>query len=53
MVTFVVHQVMIQMIIFGAESEEFEAEDTCDTHLIEQTERGFRCAIDVPTVLYK
>ncbi|XP_051925699.1 activating signal cointegrator 1 complex subunit 1 isoform X1 [Hippocampus zosterae] len=35
------------------ESEEFEAEDTCDTHLIEQTERGFRCAIDVPTVLYK
>ncbi|XP_037133284.1 activating signal cointegrator 1 complex subunit 1 [Syngnathus acus] len=34
-------------------SEEFEAEETCDAHLIEQTERGFRCAIDVPTVLYK
>ncbi|XP_061611573.1 activating signal cointegrator 1 complex subunit 1 [Phyllopteryx taeniolatus] len=35
------------------ESEEFEAEETCDIHVIEQTERGFRCAIDVPTVLYK
>ncbi|XP_077359987.1 activating signal cointegrator 1 complex subunit 1 isoform X2 [Festucalex cinctus] len=35
------------------EREEFETEETCDTHLIEQTDRGFRCAIDVPTVMYK
>ncbi|XP_057681957.1 activating signal cointegrator 1 complex subunit 1 [Corythoichthys intestinalis] len=34
------------------ESEELEAE-TCDIHCIEQTDKGFRCAIDVPTVLYK
>uniref|UniRef100_A0A3Q3WKK5 K Homology domain-containing protein n=1 Tax=Mola mola TaxID=94237 RepID=A0A3Q3WKK5_MOLML len=25
----------------------------CDTHFIEQTDKGFRCAIEVPSVLYK
>ncbi|XP_054623372.1 activating signal cointegrator 1 complex subunit 1 [Dunckerocampus dactyliophorus] len=35
------------------ESDEFDTEEFCDTHLIEQTERGFQCAIDVPSVLYK
>lgn len=28
-------------------------EETCDAHCIEETEKGFRCAIDVPSVLYK
>ncbi|KAK2866552.1 hypothetical protein Q7C36_002608 [Tachysurus vachellii] len=28
-------------------------DETCDTDNIEQTEKGFRCAIDVPSVLYK
>lgn len=28
-------------------------DETCDTHLIEQTDKGYRCAIDVPSVLYK
>ncbi|XP_053269301.1 activating signal cointegrator 1 complex subunit 1 [Pleuronectes platessa] len=36
-----------------SESEELAAEETCDTHLIEQTDKGYRCAIDVPSVLYK
>lgn len=36
-----------------AESEELVADETCDLHLIEQTDRGYRCAIDVPSVLYK
>lgn len=35
------------------ESEELAADETCDTHIIEQTDKGFRCAIDVPSVLYK
>lgn len=35
------------------ESEDLVEEETCDTHCIEQTEKGFRCAIDVPSVLYK
>lgn len=35
------------------ESEEFAADETCDTHSIEQTDKGYRCAIDVPSVLYK
>ncbi|CAG13304.1 unnamed protein product, partial [Tetraodon nigroviridis] len=35
------------------ESEDFAEDETCDTHVIEQTEKGFRCAIDVPSVLYK
>ncbi|KAM7370690.1 hypothetical protein PAMP_010217 [Pampus punctatissimus] len=34
------------------ESEDL-ADETCDTHVIEQTDKGFRCAIDVPSVLYK
>ncbi|XP_028826698.1 activating signal cointegrator 1 complex subunit 1 [Denticeps clupeoides] len=29
------------------------AEEPCDVHPIEQTEKGFRCAVDVPSVLYK
>ncbi|KAI7797134.1 activating signal cointegrator 1 complex subunit 1 [Triplophysa rosa] len=28
-------------------------DEPCDAHVIEQTEKGFRCAIDVPSVLYK
>lgn len=35
------------------ESEDLAEDETCDTHCIEQTEKGFRCAIDVPSVLYK
>ncbi|XP_053197132.1 activating signal cointegrator 1 complex subunit 1 [Scomber japonicus] len=35
------------------ESEELAEDESCDTHLIEQTDKGFRCAIDVPSVLYK
>ncbi|XP_026206709.1 activating signal cointegrator 1 complex subunit 1 [Anabas testudineus] len=35
------------------ESEELAADETCDSHFIEQTDKGYRCAIDVPSVLYK
>lgn len=35
------------------ESEDIAEDETCDTHVIEQTDKGFRCAIDVPSVLYK
>ncbi|KAF7204243.1 activating signal cointegrator 1 complex subunit 1 [Nothobranchius furzeri] len=35
------------------ESEELAEGETCDSHFIEQTDKGFRCAIDVPSVLYK
>lgn len=35
------------------ESEDLAEDETCDTHFIEQTDRGYRCAIDVPSVLYK
>lgn len=34
------------------ESEDL-ADETCDAHFIEQTDKGYRCAIDVPSVLYK
>ncbi|KAK7919067.1 hypothetical protein WMY93_010351 [Mugilogobius chulae] len=36
-----------------AESEDLAEDESCDSHCIEQTEKGFRCAIDVPSVLYK
>ncbi|AWP17844.1 Activating signal cointegrator 1 complex subunit 1 [Scophthalmus maximus] len=36
-----------------SESEELAADETCDTHVIDQTDKGYRCAIDVPSVLYK
>lgn len=36
-----------------SESEELAEDETCDTHVIEQTDKGYRCAIDVPSVLYK
>lgn len=39
--------------ILCLESEDLAEEESCDTHVIEQTEKGFRCAIDVPSVLYK
>lgn len=39
--------------ILCLESEDYEEDETCDTHVIEQTEKGFRCSIDVPSVLYK
>lgn len=35
------------------ESEDFAADETCDDNFIEQTDKGYRCAIDVPSVLYK
>ncbi|XP_047465338.1 activating signal cointegrator 1 complex subunit 1 [Mugil cephalus] len=35
------------------ESDELADEETCDTQFIEQTDKGYRCAIDVPSVLYK
>lgn len=28
-------------------------DEPCDTSNIEQTDQGFRCAIEVPSVLYK
>lgn len=34
-------------------SEYLEEDEACDLHNIEQTDKGFRCAIDVPSVLYK
>lgn len=33
--------------------EDLVEDESCDGHSIEQTEKGFRCAIDVPSVLYK
>ncbi|XP_041671455.1 activating signal cointegrator 1 complex subunit 1 [Cheilinus undulatus] len=35
------------------ESEDLAEDESCDTHFIEQTDKGYRCAIDVPSVLYK
>ncbi|XP_017288930.1 activating signal cointegrator 1 complex subunit 1 [Kryptolebias marmoratus] len=35
------------------ESEDVAEDETCDSHFIEQTDKGYRCAIDVPSVLYK
>ncbi|KAM4623807.1 activating signal cointegrator 1 complex subunit 1 isoform 2-T2 [Polymixia lowei] len=35
------------------ESEAPAADEAFDSHYIEQTEKGYRCAIDVPSVLYK
>lgn len=35
------------------ESEDLGEDESCDSHFIEQTEKGYRCAIDVPSVLYK
>ncbi|XP_054455025.1 activating signal cointegrator 1 complex subunit 1 [Anoplopoma fimbria] len=35
------------------ESEDLEVDESCDTTSIEQTDKGYRCAIDVPSVLYK
>lgn len=35
------------------DSEDLAADETCDTHFIEQIDKGYRCAIDVPSVLYK
>ncbi|XP_072229374.1 activating signal cointegrator 1 complex subunit 1 [Leuresthes tenuis] len=36
-----------------SESEELAEDEACDIDFIEQTEKGYRCAIDVPSVLYK
>lgn len=35
------------------ESEDLADEETCDAIVIEETDKGYRCAIDVPSVLYK
>ncbi|KAM9831188.1 activating signal cointegrator 1 complex subunit 1 [Neosynchiropus ocellatus] len=35
------------------QGEDFAADEACDGHCIEETDKGFRCAIDVPNVLYK
>lgn len=35
------------------ESEDFAEDESCDANFIEQTDKGYRCAIDVPSVLYK
>ncbi|KAM6896843.1 activating signal cointegrator 1 complex subunit 1 [Xenentodon cancila] len=35
------------------ESEEIAENEPCEGHFIEQTDRGHRCAIDVPSALYK
>ncbi|KTG04317.1 hypothetical protein cypCar_00047220, partial [Cyprinus carpio] len=36
----------------GAAAEQC-LDEPCDAYDIQQTDRGFRCAIDVPSVLYK
>lgn len=36
-----------------SEREDLAEDETCDTQLIEHTDKGYRCAIDVPSVLYK
>ncbi|XP_029383116.1 activating signal cointegrator 1 complex subunit 1 isoform X2 [Echeneis naucrates] len=33
--------------------EEFAEDETCDTYSVEKTDKGYRCAFDVPSVLYK
>lgn len=35
------------------ESEDLAEDEICDSLFIEQTDKGYRCAIDVPSVLYK
>uniref|UniRef100_UPI0037E83015 activating signal cointegrator 1 complex subunit 1 n=1 Tax=Semicossyphus pulcher TaxID=241346 RepID=UPI0037E83015 len=35
------------------ESEDLAEDESCDVNFIEQTDKGYRCAIDVPSVLYK
>uniref|UniRef100_A0A3P9LWP4 Activating signal cointegrator 1 complex subunit 1 n=1 Tax=Oryzias latipes TaxID=8090 RepID=A0A3P9LWP4_ORYLA len=35
------------------EREELLDDETCDSYNIEQTEKGYRCAFDVPSALYK
>ncbi|XP_063077826.1 activating signal cointegrator 1 complex subunit 1 [Engraulis encrasicolus] len=37
---------------YGTEPDEC-TDEPCDLHAIEQTEKGFRCSIDIPSVLYK
>lgn len=41
------------VLLLYVESEYLEEDEACDMHNIEQTDKGFRCAIDVPSVLYK
>ncbi|XP_041829759.1 activating signal cointegrator 1 complex subunit 1 [Melanotaenia boesemani] len=36
-----------------SENEALAEDDTCDSHFIQQTDQGYRCSIDVPSVLYK
>uniref|UniRef100_A0A147B4Q2 Activating signal cointegrator 1 complex subunit 1 n=1 Tax=Fundulus heteroclitus TaxID=8078 RepID=A0A147B4Q2_FUNHE len=36
-----------------SEGEDVAEGETCDGHFIEQTDKGYRCAVDVPSVLYK
>lgn len=40
-------------VMWCLESEDLAEDEACDTHLIEKTDKGYRCAIDVPSVLYK
>ncbi|KAJ3608190.1 hypothetical protein NHX12_025240 [Muraenolepis orangiensis] len=35
------------------EYEELATDEVCESQLIEETDKGFRCSIDVPSVLYK
>lgn len=36
-----------------SESEDLADDEICDSHFIQQIDKGYRCAIDVPSVLYK
>ncbi|XP_047233458.1 activating signal cointegrator 1 complex subunit 1 isoform X1 [Girardinichthys multiradiatus] len=36
-----------------SESKDLAEGESCDSHFIEQTDKGYHCAIDVPSVLYK
>ncbi|XP_062383125.1 activating signal cointegrator 1 complex subunit 1 [Sardina pilchardus] len=38
---------------YGTASDQCAEDEPCDLHAIEQTEKGFRCAIDIPSVLHK
>ncbi|XP_040885458.1 activating signal cointegrator 1 complex subunit 1 [Toxotes jaculatrix] len=37
----------------GPPENDLAEDETCDSHMIEQTDKGYCCAIDVPSVLYK
>lgn len=47
------NNICIFVVLTCLESEDFADDETCDANYIEQTDKGYRCAVDVPSVLYK